>query len=112
MPSESTTRSASTRKPCANPVKIRVNPNTIAVPTAATTKRRRRHCRSRSAVINIRMCAYLHRSPACPTLDAYVTSRSRGGRRTDVLADLAQGSGGLRHQRRGELEHVHLTRPD
>jgi hypothetical protein len=36
---------------------MKVSANTIPVPMAAVMKRRRRHCRSRNAVINIRMRA-------------------------------------------------------
>ena len=35
----------------------------------------------------------------------------RLGRLADVVADLAQRPVGLRHHRRGDLEHVHLARP-
>src|SRR5438309_4686973 len=31
---------------------------------------------------------------------------------SDVVADLLQGATGLRHHRIGDLEHVHLARPD
>src|SRR6516164_819617 len=97
MPSESTTCWASTRKPCVSPVMMKVSANTIPVPMAAVMKRRRRHCRSRNAVINIRMRACSRSSPmysAFEEMPPPVRRRRDLGLRVQFFVARKAGSGG------------------